>query len=63
MLRWWTQIQEILMGDYTIRLIVRALNYFWGPEPRLTPRSQRIARRSSSDYATQARLYYGDDQY
>lgn len=56
------------MGDFLIRVVVRILNKFWGPEPKLTPRSLYIARtkrhyNSNDDYATKARLSYGDDQY
>lgn len=53
------------MSDFIIRVIVRTLNRFWGPEPKLTPRALQTAKyyRSGDDYATRARLYYGDDQY
>lgn len=56
------------MGNFMIRTVVRILNAFWGPEPKLTPRGRDIAYRgrfysNHDDYATRARNFYGDDQY
>lgn len=53
--------------NFLIRVTVRILNAFWGPEPKLTERARYQAYRSrfynDDDYASSARNSYGDDQY
>lgn len=61
-----------LFKNVLARMIVRAVHWLEGPQPKLTDRARRydyhcgVVYRdyyNDDDYATKARNSYGDDQY